>query len=211
MKTESSVQKSQFSSVQPKTTTITPPEADNPLSGQAPKDGQANLGQDQAKFSKATPQHGSEPKQIDFEIDSESQTSNPAFGIQDWEKAEDTPSTQAVLDYVQEIEQKNIQSLLDGLDQSLERARKMLEENSKHYYAKVKPQIDALKKIVAEEKTHEIAQKSDEQRASKSQLAHLVGEIKNQLAAVINTNPELAQAFEKVLSQAQHVSEKPAH
>jgi mevalonate kinase len=218
MKIDPSVQKSQYLPLQSKTDPISTSQDLN-LNGEAQPDQsqqaeqESSLGTDQAQVSTPKAQHGTEPTQVHFETASPQQeTPAPsAMRIQDWETPSDTTETQQAMDFAREIQNQNIQSLLDGIDQSLARAQKMMQENQQHYYTKVKPQMDALKKALSEEKAGEAAAATSDQRAAKSQLSHMIGEVKNQLSAVMQTNPELAQTLEKALAQAQLLSEMRAH
>ncbi|MGE3725216.1 MAG: hypothetical protein AB7I41_06670 [Candidatus Sericytochromatia bacterium] len=220
MKIDPSVQKSHYLPLQPKTDPI-PSSQDLNLNGQAQpdhpqqaSDQENSLGTDQAQVSAPKAQHGTEPTQVHFATESLPPEETPppsAISLQDWEQPSDTAETQQALDFVQEIQNQNIQSLLDGIDQSLARAQKIMQENMQHYYTKVKPQMDALKKAISEEKAEATANNTSHQRAAKSQLSQLIGEVKNQLATVMKTQPELAQSLEKALAQAQTLSETRAH
>lgn len=215
MKIDPSVQKSHYLSTQSKTDVLPTSQAHD-LQNESQPDQQTTpentLGEDLAKVSAPKTQHHSEPTQIHFDTEPSplAPSQSPAMAIPNWEQPIDSSETQQIMDMVREAENQNIQSLLDGLDQSLARAQKLMQENLQHYYAKIKPQMDALKKAISEEKAQETAKKTTEQRTAKSELSHMVGEVRNQLAAVMNTQPALAQVLEKALVQAQVLSEKRA-
>lgn len=65
------------------------------------------------------------------------------------------PAVLKLLDYVREMQDKNIQHMLDMMQQSLDRAREMMEKNEEYYYSETLPKLEALQSLVQQEQMKE--------------------------------------------------------
>ncbi len=79
------------------------------------------------------------------------------------------PAVMKLLDYVREMQDKNIQHMLDMMQQSLDRAREMMEKNEAYYYAETLPKLEALQDLVQQEQAKEkgMAAQAAQQETSK--------------------------------------------
>lgn len=68
------------------------------------------------------------------------------------------PAVMKLLDYVREMQDKNIQHMLDMMQQSLDRAREMMEKNEEYYYSETLPKLEALQDLVQQEQAKEKGQ-----------------------------------------------------
>jgi len=119
------------------------------------------------------------------------------------EAAGHDPGVQALLDYVREQENKNIQALLDMLQQSLDRAHEQMEENKRHFYAKVLPQMQQLEQSLQNDQANQAAGDQQLQTQRAQQTGKLVQALQNQLAQAGPAKDPLLQQISAELAVIQ--------
>lgn len=80
------------------------------------------------------------------------------------------PAVLKLLDYIRETEDKNIQHMLDMMQQSLDRAHEMMKKNEKVYYSETLPKLEAVKAFIAQQQTNEAAVKEQTQGQETAQV-----------------------------------------
>lgn len=64
------------------------------------------------------------------------------------------PAVLKLLDYIREMEDKNIQHMLDMMQESLDRAHEMMKKNEKIYYTETLPKLEGVKALIAQEQSN---------------------------------------------------------
>ncbi|PIQ26732.1 hypothetical protein COW36_00750 [bacterium (Candidatus Blackallbacteria) CG17_big_fil_post_rev_8_21_14_2_50_48_46] len=223
MKIESSVQKSHYSG-QPLSSSVgsSSPDLSNTktqaeTSSNTPSDAAETLGNDSTEINHQTAAHQSPPNQVSFDT----QPSDPPAPQEphetqnqgaDWEStiSGNTQDIEKIQEFIHEIENKNIQSLLDGLQESLDRARKQMEDSMRHYYEKERPRLDSMKEKLNEAKATEAANKTSDTLKNISQVAGMIADMQRDLSSS-GLPPEQRNAIQASLVQAQKLTEMRAH
>lgn len=78
-------------------------------------------------------------------------------------RAATDPAVLKLLDYIREMQDKNIQHMLDMMQQSLDRAHEMMKKNEKIYYTETLPKLEGIQALVAQEQANELAIQEQEQ------------------------------------------------
>lgn len=78
-------------------------------------------------------------------------------------RAATDPAVLKLLDYIREMEDKNIQHMLDMMQQSLDRAHEMMKQNEKIYYTETLPKLEGIQELVAQEQANEVAVQEQQQ------------------------------------------------
>jgi hypothetical protein len=164
----------------------------NPESTSNPEAEQNAYEQDQAITSpSAAEQHEQPANQVSFGEPSVSQEStgkkpvsrsgSGARELQELQslfkekRAVTDPAVLKLLDYIREMEDKNIQHMLDMMQQSLDRAHELMKKNEKIYYTETLPKLEGLQALVAQEQANEVAvqeQQQTQRSASLDQAQH---------------------------------------
>ncbi len=116
------------------------------------------------------------------------------------------PAVLKLLDYVREQEDKNVQQMLDMLQQSLDRAREMMEQNKEDFYKKTLPQMQKAEQAIQEMQLNQESLQTQQLEQASSQITAAIQSAQTQLAqAPPGDSPQLAKAqselaFANVLS-----------
>ena len=140
-----------------------------------------------------------EPQQICFDAP---QSMAPSMAIQDWDQPVDSPDAQKILEYIHETENQNIKTLLEGLQKSLDHAHKIQQENMRHYYEKVKPQMEQLKQALQETLIQEKSAQVENMQQNLSQLESLIQQMR---AALPEASLAQQHAVARVLNKLNEV------
>lgn len=67
------------------------------------------------------------------------------------------PAVMKLLEYVREMQDKNVQHMLDMMQESLDRAREMMEKNQEIYYSETLPKLESIQALIQQEQGREAA------------------------------------------------------
>lgn len=92
------------------------------------------------------------------------------------------PAVLKLLDYIREMEDKNVQHMLDMMQQSLDRAHEMMKKNEKVYYTETLPKLEGIKALIAQEQSNEAAVQVETKGQKSNQLTQAQGRSDRTLA-----------------------------
>lgn len=170
-----------------------PPEHQTQTPTETPPETAASLNQHDQAQTQSPAAHGSAANLVSFDTAATGTASSPSdtegamaqlqarFSAQGPEASAD-PEVQALLEAVRQQEDQHIKALLQMIQDSLDRAREMQEENKRHFYAQTLPQLQALEASLKQEQQQaEVSLNSTQQRQNQAAGA-LVQALQNQLS-----------------------------
>lgn len=110
------------------------------------------------------------------------------------ESAYADPAVLKLLDYVREQEDKNVKQMLDMLQQSLDRAHEMMEQNKEDFYKKTLPHMQKVEQAVQQMQNNQEALQTQQIQQANHQIASALQSAQTQLSQVPIASPQLAQA-----------------
>lgn len=113
------------------------------------------------------------------------------------------PEVQALLEAVRQQEDQHIKALLQMMQESLDRAREMQEENKRHFYAETLPQLQALEASLQQEARQAEATLDSVQQRQDQAAGALVQALQNQLSQAPAGPDPVAQALRNRLNLIQ--------
>ncbi|HEY9843272.1 MAG TPA: hypothetical protein V6D23_22570 [Candidatus Obscuribacterales bacterium] len=100
----------------------------------------------------------------------------------------DDPAILDIISKIRDAEFKNVKAMLDMIQQSLDRAKQLMERNMQDYYQKVLPQKQAIEAQVKQAKSNETCGNNKQVQAA----AHQIGNLAQQLQQALAQNPQFS-------------------
>lgn len=169
-----------------------PPEHQTPAPAETPPESAASLNQNDQAQTQTPAAHGSAANLVSFDTAAAGPASpsdteealaqlQARFSAQGPEASAD-PEVQALLEAVRQQEDQHIKALLQMMQDSLDRAREMQEENKRHFYAQTLPQLQALEASLKQEQQQAEASLNSIQQRQNQAAGALVQALQNQLS-----------------------------
>lgn len=150
------------------------------------------------------PVHGSAANLLRFAVtEPAAEFQNPSPELQQLQQLFQTegstdPALETLIAAVRQQEDQHIKALLQMMQESLDRAREMQEENKRHFYAKTLPQLQALERVLKQTQQQEESAVESMRQIHNNEVGQLLQALQHQLSQ--NSADPLVQALSSRLN-----------